>query len=155
MKEYQILCPICKSDRVKINTLEYEVPNLGKVLLFSFYCENCLFKVSDVFPLEEKEKVIYEIEIRSEKDLNKKIIISPFTKIKIVDPEIEITSGIGKKFEIILVETLFQRVLDILKLIDNEKKHEIEEKVKKILENKAKTKIIIEDEKGLSKVLDL
>lgn len=151
-------CPICGSKDVDVGFTEYDVPNFGKVGIFRFLCNNCLFKVSDVIPLERKEKVVLELKIREEKDLRKIILKSQFSDIYLKEIDVEIYS-VNDQGMIFTIENLINYIIDMLKeskvLLNDEKIEEKIEYLKDVLKNKKELTITIVDESGLSKILDV
>jgi len=126
-------CPNCKSDNTEINYLEYELPDIGKVLLVSFLCHNCLLRYSDIYS-ESINLNDYEIIIEKEEDLKgKRIYKIPNYEIKIEEVEIEIKQISEGKFLVYTVEGFLLDIIDFLKnLLDKfpEKRDILEQKIK-------------------------
>jgi len=126
-------CPNCKSDNTELNYLEYELPDIGKVLIVSFLCHDCLLRYSDLYP-ESINLRDYEIIIENERDLKgKRIYKIPNYEIELEEVEIEVKQLSKGKFLVYTVEGFLLEIIDFLKSLLNkylEKKEIIEQKIK-------------------------
>lgn len=146
-------CPVCKSKNIEINLFEYQLPDSIKILIYSFVCKDCLFKTNEIFPLEYKEPVKFQIRINNPEDLRKKIVKSPYTKFYIEEIDIEILPGSIGYFYIYTLEEFLNHILNLLSSLKEEKLNEKIEYLKKVLDGKEKLTIHVEDEKGLAKII--
>jgi len=126
-------CPNCKSNNTEINYLEYELPDVGKILIVSFLCHNCLLRYSDIYP-ESINLKDYEIVIENEEDLKiKRIYKIPNYEILLDEVEIEVKQISEGKFLVYTVDGFLLEIIDFLKSLLNkypEKKYIIEQKIK-------------------------
>jgi len=142
-------CPNCRSENTEINYLEYQLPDIGKVLIVSFACKDCLLRYSDIYP-ESIDLKDYEIVIEKEEDLKgKRIYKIPDYEIVLKEVEIEIRQISGGKFLVYTVEGFLLEIIDFLKSILKsfpEKSYIINQKIKyleDVLNGKKKLTIII------------
>jgi len=142
-------CPNCKSENTEINYLEYQLPDIGKILIVSFLCKDCLLRYSDIY-LESINLNDYEIKIEKEEDLkNKRIYKIPDYEIELKEVGIEIKQISKGKFLVYTADGFLLEVIDFLKSTLNsfpEKKDIINQKIKyleEVLNGKKKLTIII------------
>jgi len=126
-------CPNCKSENTEINYLEYQLPDIGKILIVSFLCKDCLLRYSDIYP-ESISLNDYEIKIEKEEDLkNKRIYKIPDYEIELEEVGIEIKQISQNKFLVYTVDGFLSEVIAFLKDTLNsfpEKKDIINQKIK-------------------------
>ncbi|RDD52397.1 hypothetical protein BA065_01940 [Nanoarchaeota archaeon NZ13-N] len=149
MKTWGGPCPNCKSDNTEINYLEYDLPEIGRILIVSFLCHNCLLRYSDIFPESIKLKD-YRITIESIDDIrNKRIYKIPEFEIKLEEVGIEIKQISKSKFMVYTVDGFIMEIIDFLKEYSKnieDKREEINEKIKyleEVLEGKRRLTISI------------
>jgi zinc finger protein len=154
-------CPVCNSKDIEIKTVEYDFPEIGKSLLYIFKCNSCNYKTFEIIPLEDRGYIRIEYKIDNIEKARKLFLRSPYAKIILKEIEIEITPGIESKFEIRAIDDFLINIknnLESFKILysdDKEKYNKIIEKInyiEDVLNNKKELTIIIEDEKGLSKI---
>ncbi|MEM5879818.1 MAG: hypothetical protein QXQ16_00780 [Candidatus Aenigmatarchaeota archaeon] len=144
MKTWGGPCPNCNSNETEINYIEYNLPNVGNILIYSFLCKKCNFRYSDIIPQSINFNE-YEITINGAEDFNKKIYRIPGFKIILEEVEIEIINVSQSKYLIYTVDGFLQEVIDFLKTLEKENDI-IKEKIsylKEVLEGKKKLRIII------------
>jgi len=126
-------CPNCKSNNTEINYLEYELPDIGKVLIVSFLCHDCLLRYSDIYP-ESVNLKDYEIIIENEEGLkSKRIYKIPNYGIELKEVEIEVKQISEGKFLVYTVDGFLLEIIDFLKSLLNkypDKKDIIKQKIK-------------------------
>ncbi|BBL45790.1 zinc finger protein [Nanobdella aerobiophila] len=152
-------CPICNSKNIDINNIEYDLPKIGKSILYVFKCNDCNYKSSEIIPLTEKDPVRIEIKVDNKDKFKKIILRSPYAIINLKEIEMDIYPGIDSKFEIKAVDDFINSVKDKLEeikiLYHGEEYNKVIEKIKyleEVLENKKELTIIIDDEKGYSTI---
>jgi zinc finger protein len=154
-------CPVCNSKDVEIKTEEYDFPEIGKSLLYIFKCHSCNYRTFEIIPLEDRGYIKIEYKIDNIEKTRKLFLRSPYAKIILKEIEIEITPGIESKFEIRAIDDFLINIknnLENFKILysdDEEKYNKIIEKInyiEDVLNNKKELTMIIEDEKGLSKI---
>jgi len=154
-------CPVCNSKDVEIKTIEYNFPEISKSLLYVFKCNSCSYKTFEIIPLEDRGYIKIEYKIDNKEKARKLFLKSPYAKVILKEIEIEITPGIESKFEIRAIDDFLINIknnLERFKILysdDKEKYDKIIEKInyiEDVLNDKKELTIIIEDEKGLSKI---
>jgi len=157
-------CLYCGSNNVEFKETYYDLPIVGKALLYSIFCNNCGFKKSDIILLEVKEPVRYRFVIENKSDLYTKIVRSNTGKIIFEEVGIEINPGIAAEIFITNLEGLILKVLDILDMARRFKLEEedleavknanqIKQYLLDVLNGKKKLTIILEDIFGNSAIL--
>lgn len=151
-------CPVCKSKNIESEYREYYVPHSGKILIYHFLCLDCYYRTSEIIPLEENKEIRLELEIKDESDLKKKILRSEYADIYLKEIDLEIYSVNGSGL-IMTIEGLIDNIINQLEefKVISENKEEIDKKIqylKEVLNNNKKLTIIIEDKKGLTKIID-
>ena len=87
-------CPVCGGKGTFVITShQIDIPYFGPVLETTMICEKCNFRRSDVFPLEVREPKKYILKIKSERDLNKRVVRSSSAYIQIPELGVEIKPG--------------------------------------------------------------
>ncbi|GEM_PF-1425122 len=157
-------CPICESNKIEIKTFNYYLPKIGKSLIYIFKCLDCGYRTTEIIPLENKGEKIIEFKIKSEKDLKKIFLKSPFAKVIVKEIELEIIPGSESKFQIFELSNYIRELIDrlerskVLFIEDEEKLKSLENKIRylnDVLENKRELTIIVYDEKGYSDIYEL
>ncbi|MFW6024931.1 MAG: hypothetical protein ACOCRX_01175 [Candidatus Woesearchaeota archaeon] len=127
-------CPGCKNNTLRISQNLYKLSETGEIYQFSSVCSECGFNASDV-EIENDVKEEYEIEVKSEEDLNKILIKSSTGKIKLmrlteIGPDEIISKG-----QITTVKSFLEKVKELL---EADRDSEDDKKAKKKLRNKVK-----------------
>ncbi len=142
-------CPICGRD-AKIINREHEVPHFGKVLLSTVICPHCGYKHSDIIFLEEKGEKREKLKVNDPRKLNYYVIRSATGRIEIPELGLELTPGPFSDGFITTVEGVLDRFLRVARILHAK---EAEEKIKEAMEGKIPFTLIIEDPRGLSKIV--
>ncbi|WP_456328104.1 ZPR1 zinc finger domain-containing protein [Archaeoglobus sp.] len=154
-----IPCPACGRE-LKINTLLYDTPFFGKVLLTTITCE-CGFKHSDAIVSEIKEPTRFTVKI-NKKTLYDKVIRSTSGTIRVPEIGVEIEPGPASEAFITNLEGVLMRIRDIVEMAkrwnaDDENKvarcDEILKRIDDTLEGKDELTLILEDPFGNSLIL--
>ncbi|MGC9079314.1 MAG: hypothetical protein ACP5G1_01100 [Nanopusillaceae archaeon] len=138
----------------------YDFPSIGESILYVFKCNDCGYKTSEIIPIKEGDPTTLNIIVDSEEKLRKLILKSPYAKIILKEIDLEIYPGIESKFEIIPIDDLINRIKENLSSFkylydEKEKIDAINQKInylEEVLRNNKTLTIIIEDEKGYSKI---
>ena len=154
-------CPLCKRNTLTLAQEEKDIPYFGKVLLFSLHCSNCHYKMSDVEAVEVREPARYTLEIKSEKDLNIRVVKSSAATIKIPTLKIDVRPGPASDGYITNIEGVLNRFEAIIKdqkefAEDEETRKKAKKLLKKIWKIKCgelPAKIVIEDPTGNSAII--
>ncbi len=163
VREEKVKCPYC-GKKMEYRELFFDLPYVGKAVIFSYYCPNCGYHSSDVALLEIKSGKRYTFKVKSDKDLYTKVVRSQSGKVTI--PEVGLEMIPGNKAEMFItniegVISRFKKALDIARKwnlqegdIEKVKKiDEIKEYLDKVLEGKEEMTLIVEDPFGNSAIL--
>ncbi|WP_457549183.1 ZPR1 zinc finger domain-containing protein [Archaeoglobus sp.] len=154
-----IPCPICGRE-LKVNTLLYDTPFFGKVLITAVVCE-CGFKHSDVIVSEIKEPTRFTVKI-NKKTLYDKVIRSTSGTIRVPEIGVEIEPGPASQAFITNLEGVLMKIRDIVEMskrwnADDEDKvarcDEILKRIDDTLEGRDELTLILEDPFGNSLIL--
>jgi len=155
-------CPVCGGKGTFIITShQIDIPYFGPVLETTMICEKCNFRRSDVFPLEVREPKKYILKIKSERDLNKRVVRSSSAYIQIPELGVEIKPGPLAEGFVSNVEGVLNRVDDILQTLirwaeteeQKKKAEELREKIKRLKEGKEEATLILIDPLGHSAII--
>ncbi len=151
-------CPICDKDTYEEKEMDYEIPYLGKFKIITGKCNSCNYKYNSIIPLETGNKKTIKKEI-NKKTLNDVVVRSPYCKITIPELGLELLPGERCEGFITTIEGVLQRFLKTLEFLernseDKEKYEKIKKKIQNIIDGKEKVTLILEDEKGLSKIVE-
>jgi len=147
-------CPICKS-KMNIIIEQKDVDFVGKIWIFTYKCNNCGYKKTDVMidKIRPPRKITFVVE-RTE-DLYIKVIKSSSATVRLPELEYEIKPGPAAMGKITNIEGILRDFLDGLTFFrDNTKKIEqIRERILKTIEGKDKLTVVIEDPLGQSDII--
>jgi len=152
-------CPACGRE-LRINTLLYDTPFFGKVLLTTIVCD-CGFKHSDAIVSEIKEPTRFTVKINKE-TLYDKVIRSTSGTIRVPEIGVEIEPGPASQAFITNLEGVLMKIRDIVEMArrwnadDKDKVSRCDEILKKIddtLEGRDELTLILEDPFGNSLIL--
>ncbi|PIZ51015.1 hypothetical protein COY27_05155 [Candidatus Woesearchaeota archaeon CG_4_10_14_0_2_um_filter_33_13] len=153
-------CSFCNENKLVLREDEVEIPHFGRVFVLSMECEACGYRKADLEPAEEKDPCKYTFEVKSEDDLNVKVVKSSDATVKI--PHVmTIESGPASDGYITNVEGLLNRVKQMIESsVDGEddetlkkKGKNLVKKLNKVLVGREPLKIILEDPTGHSAII--
>ncbi|XP_073833058.1 zinc finger protein Zpr1 [Musca autumnalis] len=89
-----------------------KIPFFKEVVLMSFKCESCGFENNEIQSASEIQKkgIHIKLEVKSSSDLNRRVVRSDYTLVKIPEVELEIPSQ-SQKGEITTVEGIIDRTV--------------------------------------------
>ncbi|MEM4571344.1 MAG: hypothetical protein QW038_01105 [Nanopusillaceae archaeon] len=138
-------CPNCNSNETEINYMEYDIPEIGSVLIYSFLCKKCNLRYSDIIP-QSINLNEYEIVINNPEDFNNKRIYKiPGFKIILKEIDIEIFNISSSKYMVYTVDGFLQEVIEFLEALKGNN-NIINDKIlyiKDVLNGKKSLKIVI------------
>lgn len=111
---YTLRCPSCDAESMLTSQTEYDVENLGSVLMSVVTCQRCGYKHTDVITLREQEPIALTAKISSIEDLKMRVIKSGTATVKIPEFKATITPGPYSEGYISNVEGILDRVQDAL-----------------------------------------
>lgn len=125
----------------------YDAPNVGKLELSVWECQNCGYRLRDVKPLEFLTPIKLELRVEKEEDLGTVVYRSAFANIVIPELEIEVTAGEAYQGVLTTVEGVLEIIIDQLgENCEGEKCKKLEE----AKNGRIPFTLIINDESGLS-----
>lgn len=159
--EFRERCPYCGKDTLIVRQFEYEMPYIGRVFLVSTVCESCGYISKRAYPLEEKEPCRIEYVIDDEEDLKARVVKSDTARIEIPELGASIDPGPASQTIITNVEGILDRIRDALLAMiswaetkeEKIKGEEILKKLNEVIEGKRKATLIIEDPRGISRII--
>ncbi len=112
-------CPSC-GEKLYFIFYRTRVNYEEAVEIETFFCKKCLYKSSQIRPIEKEAPKKLVLEIRNHDDLRTILYRSPEAKIEIPELEAEIDPGEISTGEITTVEGILTRLLEKLDLFDEE-----------------------------------
>lgn len=155
-----LVCPICGKKSLRTFIEEKELPYFGKCLIVTNICDNCGYKVNDVFTIDFKEPMGYWLRVENEEDLFAKVVRGSNGTIEIKELKVKIEPGPKSNSFIKNVEGVLNDVYDVIKSqlnvltgkkLNNAKK--LLEKIEKMKDAKIPFTISIKDPTGVSKII--
>lgn len=153
-------CPMCHTNNLELVEQEKEIPYFGKVYLFSMTCSNCKYHIADVESVEQKPPCKISFEIKSEADMNVRVVKSSNAVVKI--PRImSIEPGLASQGYVTNIEGLLNRAKAAIETArDSAEDEEDKKKAKNLLKKLQRIKwgqesivITIEDPTGNSAII--
>ena len=111
-----IECPNCGKN-AEAKEVEENIPNFGKIAISTLLCSSCGFKLNDIIALEQKDPVIYKVEIKNSKDLETKLVKSSTGTVRIDKLGVCIEPGPAAEGFITNIEGLLERVESAMKVL--------------------------------------
>ncbi|HEY9247280.1 MAG TPA: ZPR1 zinc finger domain-containing protein, partial [Candidatus Methanoperedens sp.] len=108
-------CPLCIKELVT-NWVSQDIPFFGEVLHITSLCE-CGFRYSDTLIMSQHEPMRYEITIKTQDDLDARVVRSTSGTIRIPDLGTDIEPGPASESFISNVEGVLDRVGEILEMV--------------------------------------
>jgi len=106
-------CPLCQTD-MKIKWQRDTIPYFGDIMYTTANCENCTFRFADTIILSGKEPTGYSLAIRSEDDLNARVIRSTSGTLLIEELGIMVEPGPISESYITNVEGVLHRIRNVV-----------------------------------------
>ena len=148
-------CPVCNKKTLEYMAVNLDVPHFGQVQEFVVKCSNCGWRSVDFVVGEDREPVKYTYRVKSEKDLNTRIIRSSTGSITIPELGIEISPSRASEGYITNIEGVLQRVLAIAEnFASGDREKEVVEKIRKAINGEVEFTFILEDPHGNSAIED-
>lgn len=141
------------------NWVPHNIPFFGDVMHITSICE-CGFRYSDTLILTQREPVHYELNVKSQDDLNARVVRSTSGTIRIPELGIDIEPGSASESFISNIEGVLDRVKDILEMVTRwgeKEKTECAEQLLSLIEKTGageyEITVIIEDPMGNSAII--
>ncbi len=150
------VCPICNKELVT-SWVSQNIPFFGEVLHITSLCQ-CGFRYSDTLIMTQREPMRYELKIKSEDDLNARVVRSTSGTIRIPELGIDIEPGPASESFVSNIEGVFDRVENILETVilwgeKTDRAKELLSIIGKIKAGEYEITVIIEDPMGNSAIL--
>lgn len=152
------VCPLCGKENVT-NWVKDNIPFFGEVMYITSKCE-CGLRYSDTLIMSQKKPVHYEITVRSNEDLDTRVVRSTSGTIRIPELGVDIEPGPASESFVSNIEGVLERINDILEMVsrwDEESKtkraQELQSKIEKIKAGEMEITVIIEDPMGNSAII--
>ena len=151
-------CPMCFENKLILSQYKNKYPLIGEMIIFSSKCLNCGYKSSQSFQVDGTYPKVHKLKIKSQKDLNAKILKCENSTIRFDNIDIEFESFDNNGDFVTNIEGVIRKFLDkanfLLKSLnykkDIKKLNKIIEKLELVISGKFETTIILEDESGKS-----
>ena len=111
--ETQSVCPLCQTD-MPIKWQRDTIPYFGDIMYTTANCECCSFRFADTIILSGKDPVCYSLPIRTEADLDARVIRSTSGTILIEEFGIMVEPGPISESYITNVEGILQRIRGVV-----------------------------------------
>ncbi|HEY9204944.1 MAG TPA: ZPR1 zinc finger domain-containing protein [Candidatus Methanoperedens sp.] len=151
-------CPLCNKELIT-NWVTQDIPFFGEVMHITSLCE-CGFRYSDTLILTQREPVRYELKIKSQDDLNARVVRSTSGTIRIPELGVDIEPGPASESFISNIEGVLERVEEILDMVirwgekeKTERARELLCMIDKIKAGEHEATVIIEDPLGNSAII--
>ncbi len=108
------MCPICGKDDVVVSKREHKGGDLEGVTEIFNHCRSCSYRASDVFPSAGGEPKRYTFRVRSNKDLDVRVVKSSTATVHIPELGVDIEPGPASKGYITNVEGVLERVKEAI-----------------------------------------
>ncbi len=151
-------CPLCSNELVT-NWVQDNIPFFGEVMHITSLCD-CGFRYSDTLIMAQRAPVHYELKIKSEDDLNARVVRSTSGMIRIPELGIDIEPGPASESFVSNIEGVLDRVEEILGMVTRWGEKEKTERALELLSTLEKIKageyeitVIIEDPLGNSAII--
>lgn len=151
-------CPLCNQELIT-KWCPDNIPFFGEVMNITSQCD-CGFRYSDTLILTQREPVRYELKVRSQDDINARVIRSTSGTIRIPELGVDIEPGPASDAFVSNIEGVLDRVRDILGTIvrwneegKTEKAVELLGMIEKIKAGEFEVTVIIEDPMGNSAII--
>ncbi len=151
-------CPICRRGQITITYAEENIPGFGRLLLLTYKCASCGYRVTDVMALEAKEPATYKALVENPSDLKIKVVRSSSGFIEIPELGVEIRPGPASQGYITNVEGLLLRIEEAASTLRGDRESEgrlqaFLEKLRLAAEGKISFTVILKDPSGNSALI--
>ncbi|MDV0444726.1 hypothetical protein MmiAt1_02620 [Methanimicrococcus sp. At1] len=106
-------CPLCQAD-MAIKWQKDTIPYFGDIMYTTAQCDQCSFKFADTIILASKDPVCYSLPVRTEADLDARVIRSTSGTIIIEELGVMVEPGPISESYVTNVEGVLQRVRSVI-----------------------------------------
>lgn len=151
-------CPMCNQELIT-KWHPDNIPFFGEVMTITSQCD-CGFRYSDTLILAQNEPVRYELKVRSEADVNARVVRSTSGTIRIPELGVDIEPGPASESFVSNIEGVLDRVKEILGTVvrwneegKKERALELLDTIEQIIAGETEVTVIIEDPMGNSAII--
>lgn len=137
-----------------------DIPYFGEMMETTILCDSCGYRHSEVFALEEKGPVRYEMTVSAVEDMSVRVVRSSKSTIEVPELGVKITPGQEAEGFVSNVEGVLERIADVLrsmKSLDHGKKaakaNELLKRIDGIKMGEEKIHLVITDPTGISAII--
>lgn len=155
-------CPICKETKcLEVTTKTEKIPYFGEVMQSNLLCQKCGYKFSDSICIDQKEPVMYSIDINKE-TLNTRVVKSQSATLSIPEIGLKVEPGPQSQGYVSNIEGVLDRfkkaVETALSWAEDDQTKEnalkILEDVERVRKGEKSVLMVLEDPFGHSMILD-
>lgn len=158
-REFQTETP-CPSCGEKLFFIFYrtKISYEEAVEIETFFCKKCLYKSSQIRPLEKDTPKKFVLEVRNHDDIRTILYRSPEARIEIPELEAEIDPGEISTGEITTIEGILTRLLEKLDLFDEEdvnieRLNDVKSRIRAIIDGSGEQfTFVVDDPVGKSRI---
>ena len=155
------ICPACGKKTLTLIEETMDIPHFGKCYLMSMTCTECRFHNADVESEEAKSPAKYTFEVKTEKDLNTRVVKSASASLRIPELRMSVTPGENSTGYISNIEGVLKRFKEIIEVQKDAAEEESErksaknllKKIWKVESGEMPITLIIEDPRGNSAII--
>jgi len=152
------VCPLCSKELVT-NWVKDNIPFFGEVMHITSKCE-CGLRYSDTMIMAQRKPVHYEMRVRTQDDLDARVVHSTSGTIRIPELGIDIEPGPASESFISNIEGVLDRVNNILGMVirwdepdKTQRAQELQCTIEKVRAGESEITVIIEDPMGNSAII--
>ncbi len=152
------VCPLCSKELVT-DWVRDNIPFFGEVMYITSRCE-CGLRYSDTLIVAQRKPIRFELSVRTQDDLDARVVRSTSGTIRIPELGVEIEPGPASESFISNIEGVLDRVRDILEMVarwgDEEKTRRAQDlldTIEKVKAGEFEITVIIEDPMGNSAII--
>lgn len=159
--EIVVECPVCKEESMTVKSMVYPVPYFNELVMFVMKCAECRFSQKDIFSVEQRPPVRWELLVDEVDLLKTRVIRSGSGTMRLPDFGIDVEPGPAAEAFISNVEGVVQRMYDVtgiaMRSADTEEQQELGKeimtKLEEALDGNLSFTLVIEDPAGVSAIL--
>ncbi len=152
------ICPLCGKEFIT-NWVKDDIPFFGEVMHITSICD-CGFRYADTLILAQHKPMRFELAVRTQADIDARVVRSTSGTIRIPELGIDIEPGAASESFISNIEGVLDRICDILEMVKRWGEEDKTLRAQKLLDSIEKIKmgkcpvtLIIEDPMGNSAII--
>lgn len=154
--QFTMKCPYCGGEMI-VSETEYNVPNIGRILIVNRRCQKCGYRKNEIIPLNSRGHRRIYFRVERPEDYKVKVIRSPYARIIIPELGLSMDPGIDAEMFITNVEGIiyiFKNAAKRMFVLENDKRSkQAYMLLERIFEEQSESfTLIIDDKEGISSV---